>query len=140
MWFFHTDQCRERICSDNIYEVLLNAPNSQQTFIDSDSEKGQFEPSLRTKLPMASFSACRKLRAQYNKTFIESHSSRLYGAKLLGEIGQRHTHTQIYSRTYALKRHFPTPSYFIPLTGGCMNRCQWCKLKYFGTSPYEFSE
>jgi hypothetical protein len=25
------------------HEVLRNAPNSQQPFIDSDSEKGQFE-------------------------------------------------------------------------------------------------
>ena len=109
MWFFHKDQFRERISSGNTNEVLRNAPNSQQLFIDSDSEKGQFEPSLTAKLFMAYFSACRKWRTQYNKTFIESHSSRLHGAKLLGETeGQTEAHTYTNLLTYTRpQRTFP---------------------------------
>lgn len=101
MWFFHKDQFRERIRSDNTNEVLRNAPKSQQPFIDSDSEKGQFEPSVRARLPMACFSASRKWRTQYNKTFTDSHSSRLYGAKLLWEIdGETEARTYTNLLTY----------------------------------------
>jgi hypothetical protein len=107
----HKDQFRERIRSGNRpkrHEVLRNAPNSQQPFIDSDSEKGQFEPPLRPKLSMTYFSACRKWRTQYNKTFIDSHSSRLYGAKLLRGIeGLTETH-----KTNSLKYIRPQTAYF----------------------------
>jgi len=70
IWFFHKDQFREGIRSDKTHIILRNEPNSQQPFIDLDSEKGQFEPPLRAKLPMAYFSSSRKWRTQYNKTFI----------------------------------------------------------------------
>jgi hypothetical protein len=127
MWFFHKSQFRERISSDNTNEVLWNAPNSQ-LFIDSDSEKGQFEPSLTAKLLMAYFSACRKWWTQYNKTFIESRSSRRHGAKLLGEIeGQTEAHTHTYTHTPS-NSISPNPSYFIPLTGSFI---MWNALWFF---------
>jgi len=110
MWFFHKDQFWKTIRSDNTNEVLRNAPNTQQPFIDSDSEKGQFELSLKARLPMAYFSASRKCRTQYNKIFTESHSSRLYGAKFLREIdGQTEAHMYTNLLTYIRPQTaFPT--------------------------------
>jgi hypothetical protein len=54
--FFHQELFRQRLRTGNSHEVLQNAPNSQQPFIDSISEKGHLETFVTARLSMAFFS------------------------------------------------------------------------------------